>query len=374
MSSFSNDQEYHLDQTPPALPGPAPGHSDEPERYNYSPEVKITSQIEESDMNKPGPFNAPYDAQQVPTKSRDLPQIETATEEDSLKYSVEEMNKTDNSSMLHVTIAKSPLVKHHMVTDSPEPNGADPLAILTKMGKIIEDYHREQVKLQNCLKESDEDNQRKLKSNEKELESTKEDLKVCQQEKEELEQKYEKVVETEAETRRYYEERHGHLENQLKELQGEKEEADKQHKENKALLTQTLEIQSKYCTELEQKLKRQAKELTEFESRYKAKQADVERLRESLQQQEKELQEMEKECTTKTAQFRELERQTKVMTISQEKKTTQEQLQRCQQIRELVERLPQVTTQEGEAITKQISEDITRMKAATTRKKAISWR
>ena len=366
MSSYSSDQEYHSDQTLPAQPGPGPGHSGESGRYNSSPEVQITSQIKGDDMDKPEPFNAPYGAQQAPMESRDLPRIETATE-DSLKYSVEEMNETGGSSTLRVMIPS--------VTDSPEPNSADPLAVLTKMGEKVEELRREYIMLQNCIKESNKDNQTKFKSSEKELESTKEDLKVCQQEKEKCEQKYDEVVEAQAEMRRCYEERHGHLENQLKELKGEKEEADKQHKENKALLTHTLEIQSKYCIELEQKLKRQAKELTEFETQYKAKQADVEQLRESLQQREKELQEMEKERKTRTAEVQELERQTKVLTISQEKETTKEQLQRCQQIRELVERLPQVTTPEDlEAITKQISEDITRMKATTTRKRAISWR
>ena len=376
MSSCSSDQgHHHQDQTPPALPGSDSSQNGESGRHNPFQEVQLTPQIQVSNTDQTEPFKTPYNAQQA-----QVPNIIDSSQaqpgEDSLKFGVQEVNKAGISSVLDVVIPKEgQLVKHHWVTGSPELDGTDPLTMLNKMGKAISELSRDRVKLQECLREKLEDNEdhlRRLTSGEEEL---KEDLKICQQEREEYKQKYDTVVETEAKMRVYYESMLELLESRLKELRGKKEEADKQHKQDKALLTHTVEIQGKYCIELEQKLKKQSSELSEFDSHFKAKQAEVEQLRESLQQREKELEEMKKEHMTRTAEVRELERKAKELTISQEKETTKEQLQGCQQIRDLVQRLPQVTTQEDlEAITKQINDDITKMKVTTTHRRAVSWR
>ena len=339
------------------------------ESGRYSPsqaahQVPQAQLPDSTDEGQPEPFKAPYDPPQPePRVQLEPPQVETGTQEDSLKYGVQEKNTATRSGLLAVP-KDSPLMKRHWLPESPESDSDDPLEAIEKMNKALVDLVSVRHKLQHCLKE-----------NERELELTKEDLKICQQEREEYKQKCTTLVETEKQTRVYYKDKLGVLEKQLEDLSEVREEADRKHEQDEAIFKQTLKIQTGDYTELKREFGKQRSELEDVESRYKAKQADVEQLRESLRQREEELGEMGKELTTRTAQLQELERQTKVLTISQEKETTEEQLQRCQQIRELVERLPQVTTQEDlEAITKQISEDITRMKATTTRRKAISWR
>ena len=319
------------------------------------------------DNDQTEPFKTPYEqAKTEPRVQLEPPQLETVTQTDSLKYGVQEISTAGDSSLLAVP-KDSPLVQRHWLPESPETDSDDPLAAIEEMGRALGDLISIKNKLQNCLQENNE--------TKRELKLTRDDLKICQQEREELQLKCNKLEETEKETRAYYQEKLGVIENQLKDLSGEKKEADRRHEVDEAVLRHTLKVKSNDYTELKREFGKQSLELKDVESRYKAKQAEVEQLKESLRQRENELEEMEEELTTKTAQVRELDRKTKVLTISQEKETAKEQLQRCQQIRELVRRLPQVTTQEDlEAITKQISEDHTRMKATVTRRKAISWK
>ena len=361
-----SDQEHYLEQEIPPLPEDT-DHEGESGRCSPSKVPQLVQQNEtpQSDQqDQPEPFNTTYDQAQAERSGSVMLlepcQLEPVTVHE--EYGVQETDMADSP------INTSPLfqIQQYCVTSWDLPHGVD---LLEKLSKAIGELCNVETLLRHQRMNSQDAEDSLMQ-----LESTKEDLKICQQEKEKHKQKYDTLVKTERETREYYQEKLGVLENQLKDLSGEKEAAVRKHEENEALLKHAAEKQAMNYSKLNKKFKKQTSELNDVESRYKAKQAEVEQLKESLRQREKELKEMEDELKAKKAEVKESERETKVLTISQEKETTIEQLQRCQQIGELVKRLPQVKTEEDrDKITKQINDDIQQMRVLSNRK-FISWR
>ena len=346
MSSCSSQSDQ--DQCPDQVALTEPGTNQDAELGRYSPSKlgpELLQQVEMSvsnDKEQPKLFNIHFEQAESEASDTGMqlepPRLEPVLHE---RHRVQETNMATTADSATAASNTGPFVQiqQSWVFNWDFPDGVDPLENISRaLGEL-------------CSAES-----------------------LLRQEREEYKQKYTTLVETERETRVYYEDKLGDLEKQLEDLSEVKEEADRKHEQDEAIFRQTVEKHEKNYSKLSKKYKRQNSERIKIEHRFKAKQAEVEQLRESLRQKEKELQEMEEELTTKTAEVQELDRQTKVLVISQEKETTKEQLQRCQQIRELVERLPQLKTKEDrEKITKQINDDIVHMRALTNRK-FISWR
>lgn len=334
------------------------------------------------------------------------PQKETCPIKNPEKLGVQVHNKNVSRSDLLVVPKDSPLIKRNWISrqgsDSLDSESDDPMALVDNLKKAIGELTNAGTKLQHCV----EDNvikhthiKEQLAKRERELETSREenaDLKLCEQELDEYKQKCAKVAETERDMTKYYEARLTDLEDQLKSLSEEKDQADKAHKcevdnlerkhnEEKADLSYTMQLQSRYCQELEKVIKEKDSKLEDFESlltKFKERKGEVEQLRETLERKESELQELEKEVQTRANEVEALklgaelkENKIRELKLSRERENVEKQLKRCQEIRGLVGRLPNVTSQEDmERITKQISDDITKMKAATTRTKSISWR
>ena len=276
------------------------------------------------------------------------------------------------------------------------------MTLVDNLRKAISEVTNAGTKLQHCFEDNvntQTHTKEQLAKRERELETSREEnaeLKLCEHELYEYKQKCAKVAETERDMTNYYEERLIELEAQLKSSSEEKDQAEKAHKcevddlerkhsMEKADLNYTMKLQSRYCQELEKVLKEKDSKLGDFESllaEFKERQGEVKQLRETLERKESELQELEQEVQTRATEVEALklgvelkESKIRELKLSREREDVEEQLKRCQELRGLVGLLPNVTSQEDmERITKQINDDITKMKAATTRRKSISWR
>lgn len=330
------------------------------------------------------------------------PQKENVHKKEPGKLGVQVQNKKVPSRPQLVVPKDSPLIKRHWITtqgsSSPDSEGEDPMILVDKFNKALKEVTSAGKILQHCLVDNVDkhtDTKMLLEKRELELETSREenaDLKLCEQEMHEYKEKCAKVAETERDMRKYYEDQLAHLKTQLKSLNEEKNQADKAHKcevdslerkhyEEKADLSYTMQLQSKYCQELEKELR----ERNSLSTKLKEKQDEVEELQETLKRKEQELKELERKVKTKAKEVETLSeevelkestiRECRLQTMTKETKDIEKQLERCQEIGELVRRLPSVTSQEDlEKITKQISDDITKMKAETTCKKSMSWR
>ncbi|XP_064382534.1 interaptin-like [Halichondria panicea] len=298
--------------------------------------------------------------------STDLPVTETA-----IKHGIQEDGKDRSACLLSIP-KDSPLFQRHWITindlNSPEHGNEDPLVYMEKMQKAIGQVVSVKANLDHCIKEKlreGEEKLRRLSISECEL---KEDLKLCREEREEYKQMHATATETVAETRQYFQK-------QLDALKEKNRQATKTHEQRETDLRYTVQTQDKCLNELEAKLRRRDSDLKKFNTKIKDKQGEVEQLRETLRQKERELKQMETELESKACDVQVLKRRTNAMAINEQQKTVGEQMKKCQDIGELLERFSQVTKQEDlEKLNNQIMEDITKMKASMKNKKSFSWR
>lgn len=203
--------------------------------------------------------------------------------------------------------------------------------------------------------------------------------------------KYEKLVELKNHMKEVFEHRLLELEKENIDLRVKERLSEKAHeievceirsersKEVKEL-RDTICDKTEQCEVLEQHLQKvqstKVKQLEKLQESYETKHGEVEILRTRLAEKEKSLDQLGstiKEMETEISQLRETNKRQSL--IAQKQQHTKKQLQRCEQIEDMVSRLPQVTDRkEMLQLTAEIEKQATEMKASSTNKRSTSWR
>ena len=203
--------------------------------------------------------------------------------------------------------------------------------------------------------------------------------------------KYEKLVELKNHMKEVFECRLLELEKENIDLRVKERLSEKAHEievceirseRNKEVkeLKDTICDKTEQCELLEQHLQKvqstKVKQLEKLQESYETKHREVEILRTRLAEKEKSLDQLGstiKEMETEISQLRETNKRQSL--IAQKQQHTKKQLQRCQQIEDMVSHLPQVTDRkEMLRLTAEIEKQATEMKASSMNKRSTSWR
>lgn len=282
----------------------------------------------------------------------------------------EQVIASDAKTLMLIPPNDSPLVTRNWITEDFQGDADTPSAV-------------EQLKT--AIKEVEIAGRNLQAQSKKEVAESKQEVDRCQQELKHYKERCANAEDCERKLRQQYELEITRLGKEVAMLHLEKKEENtthtselenlkQQHEEEIKDLQYTTKLQAKHCRKLDS-------ELEELKCKYAKKEKKVAKLREKLEMMEKELAELghavqDKEAAKKDFQERKaFATEEELKSILLEKEQIEEKLKTCKGIRELVSKLPNLTSQEEcDEVTKQVIVKLKDISRTPSAKKAKSWR